>query len=315
MTRPVPVRPSGPVEEAGDRAAVGATRVDDRTGVTESVGFFGEGPLRMFGCTYAPPERPIGGLLVCTSLHAEMEKNYRSEVLVARSLAARGVAVQRFHYRGTGHSDGDERVMRFEGLCGDASEALQHLRSGVGEGAVAILGTRFGALVAGAVAARVGEAPLILWEPELDARHYFREGFRARLLRALREDDPTRSRSDRLEDVLRRDGQVEILGYPVHVPLYESSIGRRLDEELGDGRGAVLVVQISRGVEVRQGYRLLAESLQARGVTVEMATVRGEEDWWFVPKRWQPELDRRADQELIDLTTDWTVRRLAGGTG
>ncbi len=76
------------------------------TGITEAAEFFGPPGERMLGLAHLPTSA-ASGVLVCSSIQAEFAKNYRREVLLARALARQGRAVGRFHYRGTGNSDGD----------------------------------------------------------------------------------------------------------------------------------------------------------------------------------------------------------------
>lgn len=62
------------------------------------VGFFGLLRRRMVACTHLPATQPIRGEVICSPLHAEFLHKYRKEVMLAPSLAASGLAVQRFHY-------------------------------------------------------------------------------------------------------------------------------------------------------------------------------------------------------------------------
>lgn len=57
---------------------------------------------------------PSWAVVVCPPTLAAFPSNYGREVAAARALAARGYAVQRIHYRGTGNSDGDATEVAFE---------------------------------------------------------------------------------------------------------------------------------------------------------------------------------------------------------
>jgi len=162
------------------------TRVDRRLGIVETLGFFGSGPLRMFGCTHAPQGRALGGVVICSPVLGEFLRNYRNEVMLARDLAVSGFAVQRFHYRGSGHSDGEWCDATFETMRDDAIVAAEWLKAATGVSDIAFVGTRWGALIAASAIPRFPMAPLVVIEPPLDCSRYFREVLRWRLMRELK---------------------------------------------------------------------------------------------------------------------------------
>src|SRR6185295_6117614 len=90
----------------------------------------------------------------------------------------------RFHYRGNGNSDGDEAAVTFDSLVADARDAANALKAWTGVREVTFLGTRFGGLIAAAAARLEGARDVVLWEPVLEARGYFREANRARLVQS-----------------------------------------------------------------------------------------------------------------------------------
>ncbi|MDP8959415.1 MAG: alpha/beta hydrolase, partial [Actinomycetota bacterium] len=130
------------------------------SGGWEEAWWFGPDGQRLFGFLHLPEGRPRAGIVVCSPLHAEFLRNYRREVLVARALAARGFAVQRFHYRGTGSSDGQASEATYETMRQDALLAAGHVLERSGATRLGFLGTRWGALVAAAGAAGFPGAPL-----------------------------------------------------------------------------------------------------------------------------------------------------------
>lgn len=218
---------------------VGWVRGDDR--IEERAGYAGRTPNRLFVMVHAPCAAPAtAALVVCPPILADLASDYRRQVLFGRALAARGVSVVRFHYRGWGNSEGDATLTTFETLVDDALAAA----SAAPSARLAFLGTRVGALVAAAAARRHPEAPLILSEP-IDGAAYWREAVRARLIRAMTGSGDGTGPSAEAE--LERFGWFDLVGYRVDRALYESLGSRTLAAELGpdprpvlrlDGRGS-----------------------------------------------------------------------------
>jgi acetyl esterase/lipase len=253
-----------------------ATRIDDRAGIAEEARFFGEAEELLYGCLHRPLGRVLGGVVICCSIHAELQESYRSEVLLARALARRGLAVQRFHYRGAGHSDGDPAQMTFERMRADALAAVARLRDDAGVSRPALLGARLGGLVAAAAARDLDGALVALWEPVQDPARYFREAVRARLIHRLRTGEAGGPGGE-----LGGASVVDILGYPVHRALYDSACARTLAGELSDRPRPVLLVQLSRSRDLRPDHRRLIDALGAAGLQVEVRIVAEQPGWWF----------------------------------
>jgi pimeloyl-ACP methyl ester carboxylesterase len=288
---------SGPAATAG--------RVDEATGARQEVEFFGP-EERMFASLHLPPGPADAGLVVCPPVASEFEKNYRRETLLAWALAARGIAVGRFHYRGLGHSDGDAATISLESMVEDAAAATEHFRRRTGVRRLAFLGTRVGALVASAVARLHPDAPLALWEPVLSGSQYFREVFRASFMGELKVGAASPPSQEQAVARLRSEGWIDVLGYTVGWPLYESLQAASLEAELPEDRRPVLLVQLGRGQKVRTPYRALAERLQARGSEVETRVIDEVEAWWFGE-------ERRGKAALLDATAGWVATRLGIG--
>src|SRR5207245_489466 len=95
-------------------------------GFRQEVRFFADG---IFGSRTLPLDIPIrGGVVICPPLFMDVHRTARLEVLLARELAARGLAVQRFCYRGTGFSGGDDRDLALDRMLQDAQIATNALR-------------------------------------------------------------------------------------------------------------------------------------------------------------------------------------------
>jgi alpha/beta superfamily hydrolase len=280
-----------------------ATRIDPDSGARELVEFFGEED-RLFGCVHVPKSGAEAGLLVCSPVASEFEKNYRRETLLGWALASRGVAVGRFHYRGVGHSDGDSAVLSLERMVEDAMAAAGHLIDRTGVTRLGFLGTRLGALVAAAMARRYSGAPLAMWEPVVDGARYFTEVFRAGFMADLshghRDAPPSQ------EEVVARlatEGRVDVVGHTVGRSLYDSVVSRNLESELGDAARPVLVVQLSQSQKVRSPYRALADRLATLGFAVEVVVIDEAEAWWFGE-------ERRGKAALTQATAAWVATRL-----
>jgi pimeloyl-ACP methyl ester carboxylesterase len=291
-----------------ERAAEWSTRVDDQRGIREELEFFGPGPSKLFGCLHAPLHRPLGGLVVCCPLHAEFLKNYRREVDLARSLAGRGIAVQRFHYRGTGNSEGEAEEATFDTMCEDVMFAAERLMDKTGVTNLAFLGTRWGGLTAAAVARRFDGVPLALWEPVTDPRRNFTQIYRAALIPELKEGGARALEEPPIRQ-LERNGSLDILGYSIYWSQYERAVEQSLEGLLGEDPRPILFVQISRRDELRGEYARLQARLKESGFSITNRIVAGGETWWFASEPSQAAL---LSDALIDATTQWVLECLPG---
>ena len=282
-----------------DVAATSGVRTDAATGVTETLAFFG-GEERLFGSTYTPAEGTEHGVVICPSIHAELITNYRKEVLLARELAAAGFAVQRFHYRGMGNSDGAIEELTFETLEEDVVTAARHLDERTGVTSIAFVGIRYASLVAAAAARRYDGAPLALWDPVVEARSFFREVMRARLIGKFnvnKEGEGAPPAKESLADLSEKDA-VDVLGYPITGALYSSGGARSLAQELGDDPRPIMMIQFTRKETVRPDLAKLDEALTAKGFETSVSVIVGQPAWWFPGER----LRARED---VDTTVAW----------
>ena len=284
---------------------VDATLEDPGDGSRRRVGFFGRTTDRMFGCTYIPAGAPQAGVVICSPVAAEFEKNYRRETLLAEALVRRGLAVQRFQYRGVGHSDGDTASITFDSLREDVQEAATFLADQTAVSRLAFVGTRLGALIAAAGAP--DHAPLVAWEPVLKGDRYFRQVFRLVLMRSLKKGEIGAASGQRVLEDLRRDGRIDVLGHTIGLPLYETTVGETLVNEVGRVPRDVLMVQLSRDAGVREDFRAAVAQLAAAGSRVDLRVIEEIEPWWFGEHR-------RGRRPLTAATAEWLVDRLSKGS-
>jgi pimeloyl-ACP methyl ester carboxylesterase len=279
-----------------------ARRVDREGRYSEEAAFRDVDGSKVFTVTHIPDAGARTGVVVCCSILVEHLTNYRHEVLLARSLAAKGIAVQRFHYRGTGHSSGDEEATSLETMVEDTRAAVGFLRERAPVDRVVFLGTRWGAMVAAMAAQGSAESPLVFWEPAVDGARYFRELIRGRLVRELKDASLVAGSADAWKSELEEKGWVDILGYPLRKPMYESGRGQRLDALLVGRVGPVLLVQFGRQNAPRPDYVRLRDQQAARGGVVDIRFIRDEPAWFFPGHR------MKSAGELVELTTNWLVQ-------
>ncbi|HWM21867.1 MAG TPA: hypothetical protein VNO51_19405 [Ilumatobacteraceae bacterium] len=272
-------------------------RRDD--GGHDEIEFFGDGEL-LFGCRHVPAGDIRAGLVVCPSILSDAGANYQREVRLGRQLAAAGIVVQRFHPRGTGHSDGVGSDLTLGSLVEDARAAAAQLRARCPVETVMVLGTRFGALVAGAVAAELDDAPVVLWEPTTDPRRFLREGLRARAVHLVRQAGAEREDP---EVELDRQGFIDLLGVPVGRGLFETPAGHDLASQMGDRPRPVLLVQMDQRDDLRPEYVNLVDRWTELGFSVTTRCCPCDETWWYVHDRLAPAA------HLLDATAEWLLAR------
>jgi alpha/beta superfamily hydrolase len=130
----------------------------------EEVELFG-GPDLLFGCRHVPPIPATAGVVVCSPLPYGSGTVYLPDARLGRHLARAGIVAQRFHYRGTGHSDGDAAAITLDTMVEDARDALDHMRQRCGAENVGLVGVAAGATVAALLARDLPGAPVALWRP------------------------------------------------------------------------------------------------------------------------------------------------------
>lgn len=284
-----------------------AVRVEEGS-FREELAFLGPVGEKLLACTHLPPDTTKAGLVICSSLRAEFETNYRREILLGRGLAASGIAVQRFQYVGTGNSDGVTTETNLDTMIRDANRATEHFVSRYGIERVAFMGTRLGALVAAAVAARYSGAPLVLWHPVVEPRRYFREVFRSRRFWAAKTSADEAALRPGLEE-LRREGQIDVLGYPIDVGLFGSVMSSDLTADAVAHDGPILVIQLGAAPPDASAARF-SEALRAGGTDISLHCVDEKESWWLEPAGERQEKRALTSSPAVETTRKWLQARL-----
>ncbi len=301
--------------------ADGPVRVDEAGRYREEASFIVVRGQRVFSMAHLPSAPARAGFIICPPILMDLVKNYRQEVLLARFLAAKGIAVQRFHYRGTGHSEGDDSEVSTETMVEDTLAMAERLRGQQGV-PLAFLGTRWGAHVAAAAAHRYPGAPLILWEPVGDPGTYFRELIRARLIRETKDPRFARMSGDevlsggspqtrRWKNELARDGRADILGYALWRRFFEAGSGQQLGVILAASGGRpVLLVQISRQTTARADIVNLKQAIEEASGTCDIRLIRDDPGWMFDGNHRMKEV-----ATLLQVSADWLMPRTGAPHG
>ena len=211
--------------------------------------------------------------------------------------------MQRFHYRGTGHSDGDSRDLTFASMLEDLTMAAEHLRSRTSTARIVTLGTRFGGLLA--MAGNVKRGPLVLWEPVIDPSAYFRELGR---LRGLQSVVGSGRRPPAIADELEGRESVDILGYELTRRMTASCEGHTAAS--APSPDGVLLVQLRAQSTLGADYRHLVDRWHQAEVRADTHVETNPLPWWFEtndpssPHTW---LDT---PPFLAVTQDWIVDTL-----
>ncbi len=287
-----------------------ATRVDHDSGSREVAEFFGPEGMRVFGFEHLPLAGARAGVVICSPLYAEFTRNYRREVLIGRRLAALGIAVQRFHYRGQGNSDGRISDTTLSTMRDDAQAATERLIQVSGVERLAFFGTRIGGLTAAAIARAHPVAPLVLWDPVLNPSQYLGDIFRASRIQALKQSEPGAKSGESMLAQLEHDGAFHVLGYTVTHSLYLSGQGHDLEAEVGTSPRAVLMIRLGGDPRLGRALSGIIGRWRDAGLDLEIHTLNRLEPWWFTAGAL---IGEEALTEPIEVTVDWLTRALTLG--
>lgn len=284
-----------------------ASRVDAKAGVREDIEFIGAGPERIFSTLHTPTDQTKGAVLLCSSILAELLSGYQEEVWLCRLLAEQGFAVRRFHYRGTGHSDGESEDITYEGLVEDARVVADHLRTETGLDRIGVIGTRVGAVVGASIVSGQPGMPLALIQPVLDLEKLFKEMGRARKISLMNEEgrSPEEGPPEDMFAVLERERSVDVLGYTLTEPIYRSLKSHKLTDELGPSARPIQLIEVAKRKTISPEYQRFLDDIAAKGFDTDGKLVPDEIAWWFHDTR------RHLIPEIGDAIVPWISERLA----
>ena len=262
---------------------------------TEEVAYFGPEP-RMYGVTYLPHGIPRASVVICSSIHAELLKSYRTEVLLARALARQGFAVHRFHYPGTGNSEAAEHELTLPEMIEASRMATDRIVSLAGTDRLVFVGVRLGAYPATVLSAEYPGGSLILWDPVLDTNRFMKEALRSHAIAGIRGE----LRPETLEESLARldrEGSIELLGYEMRSEFHASIRGKKLTD-YSPGASNVLVVPFGKTAK-----EPLTQTWGISGTDVTSVAAPDRAAWWLVEEV-SRERNQRAEA-LAPSTADW----------
>lgn len=286
-----------------------ATRLDVLHGIHEIAAFMQTGRARVFGFRHAPIGQSRGAVLICSPLLADFRKNYRREFELGRRLASAGLSVQRFHYRGTGNSDGDASKITMASLTGDAMDAGTWLRQASQAPIEVVVGTRLGSLVATSVAAQLHASGLVLLDPVLDGTHYLREATRAHHLYLLREGRSDPEHRQTMAQEMASRGYAEVLGHIIHRPLYESILAAgHLFEGTTPPRQAMLIQFGTKSTTAASTN--LKVNWQRQGTSIDFRWLPSDEPWWLASEEDLGSDGSRAAATSVDVASEWILALL-----
>jgi exosortase A-associated hydrolase 2 len=232
---------------------------------------FKRGAVPLFGMLHRPAGQPRFGLVTCHPFGEEKLWSHRAFVSMARALAADGVAVLRFDFTGAGDSGGASTDASLDVYLQDLAAAVAELERRVpGIPSIGLLGLRLGASVAALLAERAAAddslaslrgAPLVLWDPVVDGAAHFQELLRINLTTQVAAYGKVVETREALQERIRAGDAVNVDGYDIAKPLFEScALPRLLTADPKRHAGPAFVLQIAANDKVPERADLAALS-------------------------------------------------------
>lgn len=273
------------------------TIAESSEGFREEVAFIRIGQDRCFSVLTRPDHPSTLGFVVCHSYGLELLTLRRTERAVSRTLGRMGFPVLALHRRGFGDSTGSLAEATLDRQVEDVWAAAEFLARTCGTGHIGFIGGRFGGLVAVAAARRGGVDRLLLMAPSLNGEAYFTQAIREKsLVETARMDGGSRRSLPDLMDDLHRDGIIDVLGHPIYLSLYESTVGLDLEHDVGGFAGDALVIDISKGSKLSHHVEQFRASVTANGGTCRVEHLV------------EPPRARFGGAAFVSTTADPTVR-------
>ncbi len=235
-------------------------------------------------------------------------------MLQARALAECGFGTLILDLFGTGDSEGEFVQGRWDIWLGDLLAGADWLEPRAGP--VAVLGLRWGALLATELVRALGQraAHLVLWQPVVDGRRYMDQFLRLRVAASAMGPDAGVTVTE-LRQALEDGETLEVAGYELHPELVRATDERNL-KTLRPDRGCVVDwIEVNRGPDggLGNGSQRAIANWRDNGVSVREATVVDTAIWSTVETTTAPALIGRTTGLLLESRERPRQRPIATG--
>jgi pimeloyl-ACP methyl ester carboxylesterase len=218
------------------------------------------------------PDRATGpGFVVCHSDGWGFTSLRRLEHDLARVLAESGRPVLTIHRRGFGDSTGDPADATLDRQVADIRAAAEWMRTETDD-APGMLGDGLGGLLAGLMAREGMVRELVLVNPVLRGRRYLPhvlKQFQAVRVAGSGMVEPPGTLIRRL----RREGMIDVLGFPLYRELVNAVGMVDLAGDIGAFRGRALVMRTSRGRAVPRELLEFCRRVEGGGGTCRIELI------------------------------------------
>ncbi len=213
-----------------------------------------------------PLEAPRAlGWVICHAFGLDQINLQPFEVPLARTLAAAGFPVIRFHSQGFGDSELPTEHISLASLRRDALEVAELLRAEAGIASIGIFGARLGGSVAAMIAGDADAVAVAMWDPVVSGRGYASRLARFSSASELVTQGRAQTKGQNPADVLKETGVLDVQGIPVPAALFEELRAIDLVSTVTSFRGRSLVVQPSRSAKPRADLESLVRHLTDLG--------------------------------------------------
>jgi pimeloyl-ACP methyl ester carboxylesterase len=272
------------------------------------------------------PPRPVG-FVICHSFAMEQIHLTRFDAFMARSLAAAGFPVLRFHGQGYGDSEGDMSDIGLSSHLAEATDVVALMATQENVDEVGIMGARLGGMVAALVADAQNLSYLALWDPVVAGAQYMRDVLRSQLLHKMVQDaaqaglgqasdeSPGSTQGSGIEDPRRQletVGRADIKGFPLTRQAFDDLSAVNLAQDLQQFRGKSLVLGLSRTDRMSPSLTKLEAHLQELGgectaqvVIDKSAGQFGQHHHSNLPGGIKVDLQFELTRVLAELTAAW----------
>lgn len=230
------------------------------------------------GTTIGVLSRPLGnerplGWVICHSFGMEQMDLHMTEVAIARSLAAAGWPVLRFHCQGYGDSQDIHAEPDPLTHLRDTEDAVRHMKAASGVEQIGLVGARFGGAIAALAADREDLPYLIMISPSVSGRSYTRELLRGQVFTELAESAGEGSTVGDLRQTLASQDEVNIKGLNLTRRVTEEIAKIDLATDLRRFKGKALLVQVSRGSQTHKALAKLDATMKSSGAETTLKVV------------------------------------------